>query len=261
MKTLTGLAVETFCHPDDMTAQKMLNKAKWLAKVLEWSANQETQLTLQVKTLGDGFAVTAKEMPELYGLLEEVCQTLDYAPIPKLFLQREATFDIYIYAGDNAAFAISTYALEQLDREILRFKIGRAVTALKARTRQLSLATEAIVKTIGVVPVARQLVVPPLANWYRQSRLTMDRGGLLACQDVDTAYRAMMRETGIPARLCEPKAAPEYVRTYQSGGKLTNAAQYAQTIMRMSLWKNDRLVELYKWIQSGGYDDIMEEYD
>ena len=51
------------------------------------------------------------------------------------------------------------------------------------------------------------------------------------------------------------------MRTYQSGGKLTNAAQYAQTIMRMSLWKNDRLVELYKWIQSGGYDDIMEEYD
>ena len=235
MVTLTGLKVESFCHPDDMTAQKMLNKAKWLAKVLEWSARQETQLTLQLKMLGNAFAVTAAEMPELYGLLEEVCHTLDYAPVPRLFLQREATLDIYVYAGDNASLAVATYALEQLDEKMLRFKLGRAVTALKARTRQLSLAAEAVVKTVGIIPVAREIVVPPLANWYRQSRLTMDRGGLLACQDTDAAYGTLMREMGIPAALCDPKAVPECIQAYQSGAKLTNAAQYAKTIMRMDL--------------------------
>lgn len=261
MVSLTGLATETFQHPEEKVALDTLNKAKWLKELIQWSAKMEAKYHLRTNALGNCYPITPADMPELYRLTGEVCQTLDYAPVPRLFLYRACTFNVDIFDGEPDVIMIPDYVLNEFTAEMMRFKLGRCVTALKSQEAKLSLAVTAISQTVEEIPVAGDIALPLLADWSRKAKFTQDRGGLLACQDADAAYRVLLREAGMPRLYLDTSAIPQYIRTYQSGAALVHTVQYARTIKKMSPWKNDRIVELSNWIQSGQYDDIIEEYE
>src|SRR5260370_28397224 len=49
---------------------------------------------------------------------------------------------------------------------------------------------------VGVIGV--HAIIWGLEEWFRKSELSCDRAGLLACQDVDAARRALMKLAGGP---------------------------------------------------------------
>lgn len=261
MIELTGISVEEFAHPEEKSALETIKKIKYLERLLNWAADGETQVVLKTDILGNCFRITKTDMPGLYKSVQEVCRILDYGPIPQLYMCRSEKFDIRIFAGQTPLLVFPDFVIREFDEGMLRFQIGRAVTALKARTNQLKMAATAVLTITGFIPVAGEAMVPVLANWSRKAGLTEDRGGLLACQDMDAALRALMRVAGLPKKYIDTACLPEYMKTYTPFGKLSGMSRYLQTAVRMEAWNNDRIMELYKWYFSGMYDDILEEFE
>lgn len=261
MIELTGISVEEFAHPEEKSALEAIRKIKYLEKLLNWAADEETQVFLKTEILGNCFRITPADMPKLYKSVQEVCKVLDYERTPQLYMFRSEKFDIRIYAGQVPLLVFPDFVIREFDDEMLCFQIGRAVTALKAQTNQLKMAAAAVLTISGFIPFAGEAVVPILANWSRKAAFTEDRGGLLACQDIDVALRALMRIAGLPTKYIDTSCVTEYMKTYKPFGKLSGMSQYVQTAVRMEAWNNERIVELYKWYYSGSYDDILEEYE
>lgn len=261
MIELMGISVEEFAHPEETAALNALRKAKSLERLLNWIAKESTQLILKTEILGNYFGITPKDMPQLYGLVREVCKTLDYEPVPRLYLSRNEKLKIQIFAGESPLLLFPDFIIHDFSEEMLRFQIGCAVTALKAQTSQLKMAAAAAMLISGEIPVIGEVILPVLANWSRKAELTEDRGGLLACQDIHAAIRTLMRTAGLPTQYIDTSCLPEYMKACQPAGKLSAASRYLQTAFRMEAWNNDRIIKLYQWYHLGQYDDILEEYE
>lgn len=261
MIELKGITVESFAHPEEKKALEGLKKVKFLEKALNWIADKETKIVLKTEVLGNCLGVMPKDTPKLYGMVEEVCKILDFHPVPQLFIYRSVEFKIKIYAADHPVLMIPDFILRDFDDEMLRFEIGCAITALKAKTDQLKMLSMTTNLLTASIPVVGEVLIPVLANWSRKAAFTEDRGGLLACQSYHAAMRTLMRIAGLPIEYINTDYINEYVRQYQPQMDLAGASQYAQTLIRMDAWNNDRIVELYKWYHSGAYDDIIEDYE
>lgn len=261
MIKLNGITVESFAHPEEKKALEALQKVKIVEKALNWIANEETRIVLKTEIMGNYVGIMPKDTPKLYGLVEEVCDILDFHPVPQLYTHRSVDFDIKIFAAKHPMLVIPDFILNDFDEEMLRFEIGCAITALKAKTDQLKMLASATDMITDTIPVIGEALVPVLANWSRKASYTEDRGGLLACQSYEAAMRTLIRITGLPVEYINADYINEYVKQYKPTMNLAGMSQYAQTVVRMKAWNNDRIVELYKWYHSGAYDDILEDYE
>lgn len=258
---LSGLSVEEFAHPEEKAALEGLKKVKPLERLLNWVADANTQVALRTEILGNYFEVTRESMPRLYDLAGEVCRVLDYDCMPRIYMYRNEGLGIKAFAGEIPLLVFPDFVIREFDEEMLRFQLGRAVTSLKASTDQLKMAAMAIGAASNLVPFAGELVVSALAGWSRKAALTEDRGGLLACQDIDTAMKVLLRTAGIPIEYLEVSRLTQYIKAYEPVSRLSGAFQYLNTLVRLEPWNNDRILELYHWYRSGEYDDILDEYE
>lgn len=261
LKVLKDIRVESFAHPEEKAALAVLYRAKWLKRALNWIADQQNRYLLKTQVLGNCIGITQKDMPELYHLVREVCETLDYPLIPRLFIYHSPGFRLEICTGTPALLVFPDFAVNEFDNEMLRFLIGGAITALKSDTCQLKMLVAVLRGFVSVIPGVGDAAVALLADWSRKAALTEDRGGLLACQDIEVAEKTLMRMAGMPLKYLRYSCIIPYMRAYQEKPKLASASQYVQTIARTEGWNNDRIVELYQWYYSGQYDDLIEEYE
>lgn len=263
MTTLEGIQVENFAHPDEIKALQKLKDVKLVKKALDWLADKENQFKLKTTILGKCVSVAPGDMPELYGIVEAVCETLDYKPLPRIYTYHSPKFDIGIYAGNPALLIIPDFLLGEFDEQMLKFQIGRAITALKADTCQMIMLAEVVLgaSCFIPIPVVGEMAFELIAEWMRKNGLTQDRGGLLACQDMNVAAKVLMRMAGMPLKFLDSSCIVEYLQIYQDKPVLSVMGQLQQTITRIECWNNDRIVNLYKWYISGEYDDLIEEYE
>lgn len=260
MIKLNGLQVEQFAHPDDSRASQAIEKAK-INAVIEWISSKYTKLQMKTMLLGKFVRLNEQDMPQLYSILTEVCETLDFYPVPQVFTYRSPLFDYQIYVGDSPVIILTDFVLNDFDEGMLRYHLGCAVTALKAKTCQLRVAVTFGLPLLQSIPVLGTAALPLLTNWSRKAYLTEDRGGLLACQDIEAAVRTQMRIAGLPRKDIDPSCVRNYITECRMESGLTTASQYMQTVFRGKPWQNDRIVELIKWYDGGAYHDVIEEYE
>lgn len=261
LNVLKSIRVEDFAHPEEKAALAAMNKAKWMKFALDWIASQQNMYLLKTQVLGNCIGITKEDMPALYRLAEEVCQVLDYPAVPRLYIYRSPSFKLGVYAGNPPLIVIPDFVVNELEPEMLRFQMGRAVTALKADTCQLKMLAAALKGAAALIPGIGDAAIALLADWARKAGLTEDRGGLLACQDIETAERTLMRMAGMPLKYLDSSRIVPYIRVCQKNPKLALASQYVRTIGRTENWNNARIIELYQWYCSGQYDDLIEEYE
>lgn len=259
MVRLTGVDVTSFAHPDDMDMAKKLEALK-VNTLIEKLSSMSTKITLATKLLGNYIHVNQTDMPELYRMLKNVCDTLDYPELPEIYLYRSEKFAWQIYLDKKPIIILTDFVLNDFDEGMLTFHLGCAVTALKAKTCQLRMLVtfgEALLKqNTGFVGA----LMPVIAKWSRATVLTEDRGGLLACQDINAAYRYMMRLSGLPMNWIDVTRVQDYIAEYKPLSRLEGGAKYIETLIKLSPWQNERLLHLYQWKNSGGYDDLLDEY-
>ena len=119
-----------------------------------------------------------------------------------------------------------------------------------------------------MIPLGEAMLTPihyALLYWQRMSEFTADRAGLLACQDKDAAIEAIIKMAGAPQKYFEKldqeafiKQAEEFETRFSSVAD--SAIRTISIASSTHPWTVYRAGELLKWIKSGEYDKILEEY-
>lgn len=259
MKVLKGLDVASFAHPDDQAVMKALASSN-LNNIIEQVSDIGTRYKMEMQLMGMYVRLNREDMPELYQILEEVCRTLDYPKHPIVFMYRNKAFDWQIYIGNEPVIILTDYVLNEFDFEMLRFHLGCAVTALKASTSQVRVASKFALPFVLSIPIIGQAAAPLLTKWSRAAALTEDRGGLLACQNEKTAWRYMMRRCGIPLEMIDESIVSEYLAEYKPVNEISSVSKLILQLDRLEPWQNERFIQLFQWYNSGAYADILEDY-
>ncbi|MEA5574959.1 hypothetical protein [Anabaena sp. UHCC 0451] len=102
-----------------------------------------------------------------------------------------------------------------------------------------------------------------LYNWVMMAKLTADRAGLLACQNINIATTALMKLAGLPEEYLTDNVIDDFLmqsREFTSSNldsldKVTKILSYSEA--RLS-WIIMRTGELLKWYDSGEYDNLIQ---
>ena len=156
--------------------------------------------------------------------------------------------------------------LENFNEGMMRFVFGEIVTIMKANILPMFCMAGGVAKCTGVIPILGDGIKVPLGDWNRKVQMTTDRGGLLACQDFEAAMHYLMVLAGVPLKMVKEINIYDYVEMLTEQG---NGAQgFAEKLGNLNktvfnirtAWSNERIVELFRWYESGGYDAIMARH-
>ncbi len=158
--------------------------------------------------LQDGVFTGPASMPEVYDAVLHAARTLGVA-VPPAVVAGCAMSSQGIFGTDDRAFLhLSTYYFGPASEGERRFLAGRlcgfaAARLVTANTLYALLVDHGGLRQVarkGVGPVLEVVLAPlslgvrlALSRWHRYAEAAADRAGLLCCDDLDTAGRALLR--------------------------------------------------------------------
>ena len=213
-------------HPEDAAVIDRLNKIPGFKALLQNTVQKFTESVTDVTYTGNGYGITAESNPQLYNRLIEDCKILGMEKIPLM-----SSLWGYFISSDSVGekrfrILITSGSVDLLTPEELDFLIGYELGHFLCGHMPYRMLTEAVYSPIfnkSIAPGLINLVKLPLLDWYRTSHLTADRMGLLCCQDINAALRAMIKMSGIPKKYYDQininafiKQAEEFSENYSS---------------------------------------------
>lgn len=273
-KQLVGLNHQEYEHPFDCTARHTLEQTPGI-KLLVRKLNQYgIEKILKIQYTGSNFKATAQNFAEIYTVLEEVCHLLCLPKVPEIYIQWGYSINAFTAGVENPIIVLNSGCIDLLSPEELLFVIGHEVGHIKSQhvlyyqmasvMPSLShLIGEATLGVGGLVATGLQLA---LLNWRRMSEFTADRAGLLACQDVNVAARALIKTAGLPQKYFNSINVESFVNQAKEFegydyDTLDKVAKVMSTMWQEHPWTVMRASELFKWIESGGYERILKQRD
>jgi Zn-dependent protease with chaperone function len=161
--------------------------AVWLSMAL---------LALQSATVNTlrGAAITPTQFPKLFEIFEEVARQFN-APPTEAFVIRDARAQAHAY-GIRAPYAVVFHSalLDALEPDELRFVIGQQLGRIVyGHTRMIVLLggeEESLPALLAQLTWLRDLFFA----WYKRvTMLSADRAGVLACGDLEVAFRTLVK--------------------------------------------------------------------
>ena len=220
---------------------------------------------LRLTYLAGAVKVSERQFPHIYALVRDGAYILDLPDVPECYVIQSPLVNA-MAIGKDRPFVVVTTGLGNLhDEEELRWVIGHELGHILSghavyRTMLLiliSLAARIAWMPIGFIGI--RAIIWGLEEWFRKSELSCDRAGLLACQDVDAARRALMKLAGGP-QLSElnPDAFREQAHEYDAVPDLRDSIlKLLQLQGTTHPFAVVRFAELDRWATSGDYDRIL----
>lgn len=257
---LEGLKVEQFAHLDDKTAMRSLKKLKAVDKAASFLEDLGDNLYFRMTMLGKCVRIMPENDPRVYQILRDVCLILDYDTIPEIYSIRSYALDIQPSGVKRPILLVPDFVLNNYDDSLLYFNFGRAVTRLKSGSLKFYIAAQTLLLASSSVEVISEPMKLAFANWMRKSELTADRGGLLACQNIQAAMVFLINKAGATLEDAKKVSYTDYLEAYKIDNQLAVVGKSLQTLSNCTGWANDRIKELFVWYASGRYDDLLEDF-
>lgn len=270
-KYLTGLTPQAYEHPFDRQALVSLEKipgvALFFKKVNEYGIDR----LLRFKFGAICMRVNSRNFPEMYQTFLEACKVLDISPIPELYLLHGTGYIKTVTIGaNNPMVIINIDAMKGLSPEELLYTFGHELGHIKSKHllyHQTAMILPGLGKviansTLGLGGLATNGIEFALYQWVMMAKLTSDRAALLACQDVDLAYRTLMKLAGLPEEYINPITIEEFIEQARDFGSynLDSLDKFTKMLSFMDPqhpWTTLRAAELLKWIESEEYQAIL----
>ena len=257
---LRGLSVNDFAHPEDLAAVNSLMKIQAIDKLMSSIEEKSNEIYIRMITLGNCVRITEQNDPKLFRIVKKVCEILDYEHTPEIYTYRSFGIDVEPSGVDKPVLIIPDFVVNNFDDNMLYFAIGRAVTRLKSGYLKFFIAAKIMLLATDSIPFVSDAMKLALSNWLRKSELTADRGGMLACQNFQTAIRFLMCKAGMPLKETKTVKVHEYIEDCKFDGSLAKVGKTVQTLSNSTGWANDRISELFLWNAQGNYGDILDKY-
>ncbi|QSJ15078.1 M48 family metallopeptidase [Nostoc sp. UHCC 0702] len=272
-KILTGLSSQAYEHPFDRQALTALKKMPGISLLLKKINEYGIDRLLRLLTLGSEIKVTPRNFPQLHQTLVEACEILDITPLPELHLSRgQGHVDSYSIGVEKPIVGINLDAMEWLSADELIYIFGHEIAHIKSQHmmyHQMAFVMPALKHllsstTMGFGGLAASGLELALHNWRMMAELTADRAGLLACQDINVAINTLLKLAGLPNEYLTPPVIEDFLVQARefSSDSFDNIDQvtkiFSYTEYHLS-WVVMRASELLKWIDSGEYDNLIQD--
>lgn len=273
-RVIEGLNPSEFQHPLDKDALEVLNKVPILPKVIELVGVPYNTIWRSM-LLGGHIKVSSNQMSSIHKMLLESCEILG-VELPALYVCSEGELNAYTACPDKPIIQISGYLLDAFDEDEIRFVIGHELAHIKLQhiiyTTLGSLLSQGILDTaLSVVPGGSLLsgganlgLNYALFRWYQSGELSCDRGGLLACQNVDAALRALTKLGGFTTKFNAEFDFNEYVEQanqFEDIGENSLGAVQKVILSYMAAthpFVATRVCELKRFSENGHYEAILD---
>ncbi|MCL6755363.1 M48 family metallopeptidase [Nostoc sp. CCCryo 231-06] len=272
-KILTGLSSAAYEHPFDRKAlaslQNMPGVSLLLKKVNEYGIDR----LLRLQSLGSEIKISSRNFPQLHQTFVETCQILDVAPLPELYLFRgTGHIDTYIVGVEKPLVGINLDAMEWLGADELLYVFGHEIARIKSQHmvyHQMAIVMPSLKNllnstTLGVGGLVASGMELALYNWRMMARFTADRAAMLACQDIDVATTTLMKLAGLPDEYLTAAVTEDFLvqarefasNNFDSIDKVTKILSYTEPGLS---WVVMRAGELLKWVDSGEYENVIQQ--
>lgn len=269
-RTLTGLRPQAYEHPSDSAALNALTHTAGLDTLIRKLNGWGFERFLRIQLTGSYLRATPDSFADLHDLFKTACGTLDTPFLPELYLGGGGNLNALTAGVEKPVIFLYSGIVDAFSPEELLFVIGHEVGHIKSGHvlyYQVAEFLPAIVEvlggiTLGIGDLLSAGLQAALLRWQRTSELTADRAGLLACQDADVALRALMKLAGLPAKYYPAINTEDFTRQAREfeamdADKLTLVAKWLSSMGSTHPWTVMRAQHLLKWIDSGGYEQVL----
>jgi len=269
---IRGLDPREYEHPLDKKALDALEGTPGLETLVKKLNQYGIERVMRVRYTGSNIKVYKYNFPHLYKAIETVCNVLNTHPMPDLYIDL-GFINALTIGVEKPIIVLTSGCVGLLSYDELLFVLGHEIGHIKSQHilyHQMALALPIMGEifasaTLGVGGLAVAGLEIPLLNWYRKSEFTADRAGLLACQNVEAATTAMMKIAGAPPRYyksLKPSDFEKQAKEFEGFDidKLDKIAKYVSVMFLDHPWTVMRGHELYRWIESGKYDQILKRH-
>ena len=270
-KILSGLDPQEYEHHFDRETRDLLEDTAGLDMIITQISKIAIERILKIKYTGSYLKVNSKNFPTLYSVLEEACNILAISKIPDLYVIWSYDVNAMTAGIENPILVVNSGCIDLLSPEELLFVIGHELGHIKSQhvlyTQIISLMplfTRVLGNlTLGIGSTVATGLEIALLNWQRMAELTADRAGLLVCQDINTATTALIKMAGLPLKYFNSAMVEDFIaqakefETYEYD-TLDLVAKVVSIMGRTHPWTVMRAAELFKWVESGDYQNILD---
>lgn len=157
------------------------------------------EIGFRERLMKDGIKLTEQLSPRIYKLFREVCSNLEIKTTEDIFCL--PGFEINAFAhldisesGTYSIIGITAGALEKLEDNELKFILGHELGHFLFGNNRLGalLTNDNNKSSITVLPPLGESL---FLRWRKKAEISADRVGLLACNDFNSAAKALMKST------------------------------------------------------------------
>ncbi len=267
---LSKISSQSFEHEADRKALEALRKTIGFDRLIKALASITTDKLFGVISSSNYLKVGPKQVPSLWKLYAEVCDTLDMDP-PPFYLSNMPQMNAFTAGAQEPIIVVTSALVDGMtDREI-QAVLGHELGHWMAGHNLYRLVAEHIKEILvllgdlayGLGPLLRLGIVPTLMYWYRCAELTADRAGLLAVQDKETILAVEMKlAAGSTGRFAKELDVASFMEQAKECAIDDDTwSNIYRSLIEMNLthpWPVVRAREIEKWIKTGEYGRILE---
>lgn len=254
-------------HPSDRAALRALREVTGFdtltRKYSEWFSDRVER----IQSVGSKIRVSRAQFPDLHALWLEALERAGLGFEPDLYVDSSG-MGALTRGVQRRQVVLGSSLISLLDPKELLFVLGHELGHIRSEHvmyRTLAENLPSILEVAGSATLGLStLVSMPLRlailDWYRKSEFTCDRFGLLVCQDLDAAGRALMKLAGTP---------PAYYRVMNWREFALQAGEvdvqeklvdkiigFASVASSTHPWPAVRCSDLVRWVDSGDYERL-----
>jgi Zn-dependent protease with chaperone function len=269
---LAGLSAANFAHPSDQAALARLAASPCIDELVGKLVDLQKR-EIERGLIASSINATPAITPRLHGIYRDVARALGFEePYPPLYIEHSPVINACTTGADQPYVCATSTAVDTLSEDELRFVLGHELGHVLAGHVRYSTLTHLLVqigRSAGFATghagqsAVDLTAIPLLMSWSRRAEYTADRGGLLACQDTDAAFRALMKMGGYPAQFERCIDASVFLEQLEAFGHdtvprlidpLFSLGKQSQVMPPRIV---ERAAELKRWIDDGSYNELL----
>ena len=271
---LQSLSPDRYEHPFDRRALDSLNNTPGLSRLFKTINEYGLDRLFRFRCMANSIRVSDRNFPNLHRALIQASDVLQVDPCPDLYLSHGEGYIRSFTVGVNQPIVIiNVDGLEQLSAAELVFVLGHELGHVKSQHllyQQAAIMLPVLGKfiassTLGLGGLATNGLELALYQWVMMAKLTCDRSGLLACQDLDIAFSALIKLAGLPTHRLQANPGAilaDFEQQARDFGEynldsLDKITKIFSFLENMKPWAILRASELLKWVDSGEYQRLL----
>ncbi len=258
-----GISPTAWEHPADRAALNALRRIPGFDIVLRKLVGLFGEKSIRLSFKANAVRVSATQYPWLHDALLRVCETLDVAEPPELYVSQTPLVNAGAVGFDKPFIILNSSTIEVLDRAhveaVIGHEVGHILSEHAVYRTMLMLITNQALRRYPIAGVAITPIRYALLEWSRKAELSCDRAGLLAVQDPRISMGALMRIAG--GARGEELNVDEFIAQAEEyrndGDALDGVYKVLAALGTTHPFSVARVAELQQWIESGQYDAIL----